>query len=255
MAVMTLLAILLAGLSLTASAAVYVAARARGETGTEPLSALATAAAFAHEWLALIALLLALPLRLGRAADARTAPKVALFIPELRCSSAGFWYLRGRLRASGWVGIAGLDRTRSADLRDAAAALDARIATLAPDSELVVVGHGVGGLLARDYAAARRLRHVITLGTPHAGSAALPYRVLGGAPAPTDAGPQANPLVDVIALYSDFDAWLQPMDNAYCPGGFNIAVSGLGHCAMLLSPRVADLIAENLPAPGSALRR
>ena len=31
---------------------------------------------------------------------------------------------------------------------------------------------------------------------------------------------------------------------------FNIAVRGVGHCAMLLSRRVADLIAENLAAPG-----
>ena len=62
-------------------------------------------------------------------------------------------------------------------------------------------------------------------------------------------GTPTEPAGDVIALYSDFDAWLQPVDDAYCPGGFNIAVSGIGHCAMLLSRRVADLIVENLTAP------
>ena len=55
----------------------------------------------------------------------------------------------------------------------------------------------------------------------------------------------------MIAIYSDFDAWLVPIDDAYCPRGFNIAVSGVGHCAMLLSRRVADLIAENLDRAGA----
>jgi pimeloyl-ACP methyl ester carboxylesterase len=171
-----------------------------------------------------------------------------VFVPELHCSSAGFWYLRRRLGSLGWDGIAGLERTRRSDVQRAIADLDVRLAGLPAGTELVFVGHGVGGLLAHHYAIARPalpVRHVITLGTPHRGSSALPYRLLGAAlaPAPSDAR------VDVIALYSDFDAWLQPIDDAYCAGAFNIAVSGIGHCAMLLSGRVADLIAENLAAP------
>jgi hypothetical protein len=87
---------------------------------------------------------------------------------------------------------------------------------------------------------------VITLATPHQGSDAPAYRWLG-------AGPVAPPVVvsatDVTAVYSDFDAWLVPVDNAYCPGGFNIAVGGVGHFATLRSRRVADLVVENLAKP------
>ena len=35
------------------------------------------------------------------------------------------------------------------------------------------------------------------------------------------------------------------------PGGFNIAVRGIGHCAMLLSRRVGDLLVENLSSARS----
>ncbi len=250
-----LCAALLAALSLAATAAVYAAGRGRGATGAEPLAPAGVARAFVHEWLAAVALLAALPLRLRPAARRRAAQSVAVFVPELRCSSAAFWYLRRRLRAAGWEGVAGIDRARSGDARAAMVDLDACLAALPAGCELVFVGHGVGGRLAYRYAAARpalRVRHVITLGTPHRGSGALPYRVLGAPAALASAPASSETQVDVIAIYSDFDAWLQPMDDAYCPGGFNIALSGVGHCAMLLSRRVADLIAENLAAPPPA---
>ena len=152
-----------------------------------------------------------------------------------------------RLRAAGWSAVAGVHRMGDmAQVRDA---LDAQLASLPVGAELVLVGHGVGGLLVRQYAESRpalQIRHVVTLGTPHQGSRAVPYRWLRAPalpPAPNE------PRVDVIAIYSDFDAWLVPIDDAYCPRGFNIAVRGVGHCAMLQSRRVADLIAENLAAP------
>ena len=245
----TLLVALLIALSLlAATAAAYaVGRRQRGDAGTEPLHAVGAVLAFLREWLASLALLAAWPFHLRAEAGEPGSLRVALFVPELHCSSAGFWYLRRRLRLGGWSSAAGVRRT-GRGRAGAMAALDARIAALPAGVELVLIGHGVGGLLARDYAEARpglRLRHVITLGAPHQGSRGLPYRVFGPPPVPPAATGSG---VDLIAIYSDFDAWLLPVDDAYCPGGFNIAVRGVGHCAMLLSPRVADLIAENLAA-------
>lgn len=238
---------------LAATAAAYAVGHRghRGEAGTEPLHPVGTVWAFLHEWLAGVALLAAWPFRLRKQPGAAAPHGVAVFVPELRCSSAGFWYLRRRLRAAGWPTVAGAERPRSAD--DMIAALDARLGELPRGTELVFVGHGIGGWLAREYAEARpelRVRHIVTLGTPHQGSRALPYRLLGG---PTPGPERAAARVDVIAIYSDFDAWLIPVDDAYCPRGFNIAVRGIGHCAMLQSRRVADLITENLaaPAPGA----
>jgi pimeloyl-ACP methyl ester carboxylesterase len=240
---------LLAALPLAATAMVYAASRDRGESATEPLGPAGIALAFGREWAATIALLLASPFRLPRATPPPAPRGVVVFVPELLSSSAAFWYLRRRLRAAGWDSIAGMERGPRDDAA-ARAALDARITALPAGMVVVIAGHGIGGRWACRYAAARpdvRIRHTVTLGTPHRGSTALPYRLLrAGAPPPET--PTAAP-GDVIALYSDFDAWLRPVDDAYCPGGFNIAVSGVGHCAMLLSPRVADLLVENLTAP------
>lgn len=252
LATILLLVLLTAIPLLAATATAYGVGRRghRGDAGTEPMHPLGSITAFLHEWLSGVALIVAWPFRL-RARKLGAAPRVAVFIPELRCSSAGFWYLRHRLRAAGWPSIAGVERPHSA--AEVTAALDARLAALSRDVELVFVGHGIGGVLAREYVAARpqlRVRHIITLGTPHQGSRALPYRLLG---APTASADGAASPADVIAIYSDFDAWLIPVDDAYCPRGFNIAVRGIGHCAMLQSRRVADLIAENLAAPAPAV--
>jgi pimeloyl-ACP methyl ester carboxylesterase len=244
-----LLVVLTALPLLAATAAAYAVGRRahRGDAGTQPLHPVGRVWAFLHEWLAEVALIAAWPFRLRQRPVASPAHGVAVFVPELRCSSAGFWYLRRRLRAGGWSSVAGVERPASA--AEVVAALDARLAELPRETELVFVGHGIGGLLACEYVAARpelRVRHVVTLGTPHQGSRALPYRLLGATtPAPEAAGTR----IDVIAIYSDFDAWLIPVDDAYCPRAFNIAVRGIGHCAMLQSRRVADLIAENLAAP------
>jgi pimeloyl-ACP methyl ester carboxylesterase len=242
--------LLTALLPLAATGGAYIACHGqRGDAGTEPLRRVDTARALLREWLATLALIGAAPFRLGARTHDPALRGVAVFVPELHCSSAGFWYLRRRLRAAGWASIAGLERGGAGAAATATAAVDAHIAALPPGTDIVLVGHGVGGLLARNYAAARPelpVRHVVTLGTAHQGSRALPYHLLGAPAAP----PVANGhQVDVIAICSDFDAWLVPIDDAYCPQAFNIAVRGVGHCAMLLSRRVADLIAENLAAP------
>ena len=236
---------------LLATAAIYAAARRRGEAGTAPLPAAAAALAFLRESLAMLALITARLLPARAEPIDRTPHRVALLIPEMHCSASSFWYLLRHLHAHGWAGAAGPPRTIGA--AQTFAALDARIAALPPACELVLIGHGIGGLLAHRYVQARpaaRIRHVVTLGTPHQGSAALPYRLLSDRGAIPPALPATGAAsTDVIAIYSDFDAWLVPVDDAYCPGGFNIAVRGVGHCAMLLSRRVADLIVENLAAP------
>jgi pimeloyl-ACP methyl ester carboxylesterase len=232
---------------LAVTAAAYAIDRGhRGDAGTEPLNFAGSLWAFLHEWLAGVALLAAWPFRL-RGKPSTDARRVAVLVPEMHCSSASYWYLQRRLRAAGWSAIAGVHRT--GHVAQTNEALDAQLALLPAGAELVLVGHGVGGLLVRDYAERRpdlHIRHVVTLGAPHQGSRAVPYRWFR---APTLPPAPSEPRVDVIALYSDFDAWLVPIDDAYCPRGFNIAVRGVGHCAMLQSRRVADLIVENLAAP------
>ena len=56
-----------------------------------------------------------------------------------------------------------------------------------------------------------------------------------------------------VAIYSEFDAWVVPVEAAYDQGAFNIQVRGIGHFSLLTSRRVYALLAENLtPDPGQA---
>ena len=246
MGIAVVCAVLLA-VPLAATAATYAAARNRGESGVAALGPLRAVLAFAQEWLATAALLAACPWRLPSRASA-TCRRIAIFVPERYCSSATFWYVRRRLRKAGWESAAGIDRTRDCDEAADLAAIDAHLAALPAGTSIAMIGHGLGGRLALAYAAARpniAIHQIITLGTPHQGSTALSYRALGDGPPSTPAA--AGP-IDIIAIASDFDAWLQPFERAYHLNGFNIALRGVGHCAMLLSRRVTDLLVENLNA-------
>ncbi len=239
----TMLLVVLAFLPFAATVATYATARRRGETGTEPLSVGARARSLLRETGAALALVAALPLRLRPLRPRTVSRGVVLLIPELHFSSAGFRSLARRLADAGWTVLAAVEHPDSEAFEAVVAGLDARIDVVPGDVDLVVLGHGFGGVFARQYAATHpRVRRVVTLGTPHQGSRALPYRWLGSGTVPRATAGAA----DVTAIYSDFDAWLVPVDEAYCPGGFNIAVAGVGHCAMLRSRRVADLVVENL---------
>ena len=54
---------------------------------------------------------------------------------------------------------------------------------------------------------------------------------------------------DVISLYSDFDELVIPTANAEYNGAFNVQIRSIGHFSLLTSPRVFELIIENLEAP------
>lgn len=245
--------ILLAGLPLAVNAAAYASLRQAQRRAPEAaLTPPIFLPAFLVEWLASLVWLVARLEWLRRPA-LRAPQGTLILVPEVRGSAASFWWLRARLADAGWASVAAPGIGGAADLDAAAAALEAWLRRQPPAAApLVLLGHGIGGVVARrcaQRAGAPAVRHVVTLGSPHQGSSALPYSVLGAAGAAAAAPLNEAATVDVIAIYSEFDAWLQPLEKAYCPGAFNIAIHGVGHCATLLSPRVASLIVENLAAP------
>lgn len=232
----------LVALPLLATLGSYATARHRGETGTEALGLPETIRAVLEEAAATGALVATLPLRLHPARPPTASRGVILLIPELYCSSGSLRSLAHRLAEAGWITLAAAEHPSVANYETVKAGLDARIERVPAGVDVVLLGHGGGGLLAAHYAATHpRVGRVVTLATPHQGSRALLYRWIG-----PDARTPAGITADVVAIYSDFDAWLVPVDDAYCPGGFNIAIGGIGHCAMPRSARVADLVIENL---------
>jgi triacylglycerol lipase len=131
------------------------------------------------------------------------------------------------------------------------------------DERVHVIGHSLGGLIARYYA--QRLggdRHVhtlVTLGTPHHGTqlawagSLLPL-VRQLTPNSSVITELAEPAVQCrtrfIAFYSDIDHLIVPSRNArlYHPdlNVHNIAVRGIGHLSMPNNGRIAFLIAQAL---------
>ncbi|WP_409059234.1 lipase family alpha/beta hydrolase [Streptomyces sp. SYP-A7185] len=134
-----------------------------------------------------------------------------------------------------------------------------------------IVGHSLGGLIARYYAQRlggdERVRTLVTLGTPHEGTRVVPL---------ADAHPivrQMRPGSDVIqelrepapgcrtrfvSFWSDLDQLMAPLETA-CVNhpdliAQNVRVSGIGHLALPVHPAVAAGIRQalDLPATGSA---
>jgi len=219
---------------------------------------------FFEECLATALARVALPLRrnaapaVGGAADAGRSPLV--LVHDWGLSSGSFALLRRRLQRGGFGPVYDFRyRSARADIEAIAAQLRDFIEPLAAQSQqpITLLGHGIGGLVVRYYARrfpARRVRRLVTLGTPHHGSLLarrwLPHLApdspwLGN----LNAGDRTPQQYDAIAIFSTFDALLLPPAVAYYDGAHNVQLNNVGHYAMLTSRRVYDLIAENLAAP------
>ncbi|MEU3740715.1 alpha/beta fold hydrolase [Streptomyces sp. NPDC032198] len=160
------------------------------------------------------------------------------------------------------------------DIRTAAELLGRHIEEICERTghhQVDIVGHSLGGLIARYYAQRlggdERVRTLVTLGTPHEGTRVVPL---------ADAHPivrQMRPGSDVIeelrepapgcrtrfvSFWSDLDQLMTPLETA-CVNhpdliAQNVRVTGVGHLALPVHPAVAAGIRQalDLPAPGSA---
>ncbi|MEU6679277.1 alpha/beta fold hydrolase [Streptomyces sp. NPDC046925] len=159
------------------------------------------------------------------------------------------------------------------DIRTAAELLGRHIEEICERTghhQVDIVGHSLGGLIARYYAQRlgghARVRTLVTLGTPHEGTRVVPL---------ADAHPivrQMRPGSDVIeelrepapecrtrfvSFWSDLDQLMAPLETA-CVNhpdliAQNVRVSGIGHLALPVHPAVAAGIRQalDLPSPGA----
>ena len=122
---------------------------------------------------------------------------------------------------------------------------------------VAIVGHSMGGLVARAYL--RRHGHakvsaVVTIGTPHRGSVhawLFPGASLGQL-RPSNAwlgelnrdhpGNSAR----IVSIWSWHDSMVAPQTNCVLDGAKNIALAGIGHNALIADERVYDLVAAEL---------
>ena len=142
-----------------------------------------------------------------------------------------------------------------------------RIVAATGQARVVLVGHSMGGLVARAYVAKHgpaRVARVVTLGAPHHGSWLA--RLGPGANA-REMRPGSAFLVDLerreaqarspvaASIYSPHDNMVMPQASSRVEGARNIALAGLGHIAMLGSPRLAEALLAELTQAGAAPAR
>ncbi|MQY50498.1 esterase/lipase family protein [Rhodocyclus gracilis] len=187
-----------------------------------------------------------------------------LLIHGYGCSRGVWWWMRGRLERAGWnVATVNLEPVCS-DIDAYAASIHRRIDAVCKAtgrSQVVLIGHSMGGLAARAYVrkhGAARVARVLTLGTPHRGSRLAHLGIGDNA---RQMQPESDWLqrlarvssdVDTVVIYSPHDNYVMPQTLLELPGVPQRRVDGVGHLAMLFSPRVVATLLVVLAAPSLA---
>jgi triacylglycerol lipase len=184
-----------------------------------------------------------------------------LLIHGYGCNS-GYWHFMSRALSRAGIGHYGIDlEPVLAGIDQFVPALHARIEEICRQTgqeRLVIVAHSMGGLVARAYLrdhGARRVLQVITLGTPHRGTALARFAAgqnvremlwtgsaeNGRCSAWLDSLDQREdralrPLF--VSIYSHQDNIVSPQLSSHLTGARNIEFNGIGHVALGLHPRV-----------------
>jgi len=125
-------------------------------------------------------------------------------------------------------------------------------------ARVAIVGHSMGGLVARAYLrryGAQKVSTVMTLGAPHHGSVhawlfpgiSLAQLRPGNAWLADLNRTEGAPVgVRVVSLWSWHDSMVAPQTSSRLAGAENIELAGIGHNALLGDHRVFALVAEEL---------
>jgi pimeloyl-ACP methyl ester carboxylesterase len=130
-------------------------------------------------------------------------------------------------------------------------------------SRVDVVGHSLGGLIARYYVQRLggdlRVRTLVTLGTPHSGTRVAPLanahpivrQMRPGSPVLEElSAPAPGCRTRFVAFWSDLDHIMEPLEAACIEHPDlmveNVRVSGVGHLALPVHPAVANGIRQAL---------
>ncbi|MEU5215627.1 alpha/beta fold hydrolase [Streptomyces sp. NPDC020807] len=158
------------------------------------------------------------------------------------------------------------------DLRTAAELLRRRVEAIharTGRAEVDIVGHSLGGLVARYYVQRlggdARVRTLVTLGTPHSGTTVAPLADAhplvrqmrpGSAVLRELAEPSPGCRTRFVSFWSDLDQVMAPVETARLDHPdllvHNVRVSGIGHLALPVHPTVAAGVLEALDGDGPA---
>ncbi|MEU3461518.1 alpha/beta fold hydrolase [Streptomyces sp. NPDC006733] len=178
-----------------------------------------------------------------------------------------FTFLRRSLRNHGWTHVQALNYSPlSCDIRTAAVLLGRHVEQICAETgqrQLDVVGHSLGGLIARYYVQRlggdARIRTLVTLGTPHSGTRLAP--LLAPHPIVRQMRPGSGLLQELtqpapgcrthfVAFWSDLDQLMIPAETARIDHPdlvvHNVHVAGIGHLSLPVHAAVAAGIRQAL---------
>nr|WP_261991823.1 alpha/beta fold hydrolase [Streptomyces sp. or43] len=184
-----------------------------------------------------------------------------------------FVLLRRSLARHGWHHLESLNYSPlTCDIRTAAELLGRHIEEICARTghrEVDIVGHSLGGLIARYYVQRLggdgRVRTLVTLGTPHGGTAVAP--LAGAHPIVRQMRSGAAPIEELrlpapgcrtrfVSFWSELDQVIVPVEAACIDHPdldvVNVRVTGVGHLALPVHPAVAAGIRQALDAHVSA---
>lgn len=218
---------------------------------------------FAREWAAHFVAAFTMPFAvLDPRARAAIGPAIhrvpVVLLPGYLMNQACFWPLSAYLRRRGWAWVLPLNnRPRSAPVVAYARALDERIEAYCKQTgaeQVDIVAHSMGGIIAAIYVnrmgGARRVRRLVTLGTPWQGTRMSVFAHLrqGQDLAPgCDAIVAAQrPAVPTTQIWSRADHLVIPCAHNLSDGVAGIEVERVGHVSLLVSAVVWRHVAQLL---------
>lgn len=199
--------------------------------------------------------------------DLHSSQVPVLLVHGLADNRSIFAVLRRMLHRNGVRRVMAMNYSPlTADVRAAATVLATRIEAICAETgspRIHVVGHSLGGLIARYYVQRMggdaRVQTLITLGTPHGGTARarlLPFNSLARQLLPGSeilaelAEPAPGCRTRFVAVYSRHDPVVTPARCARIDHDDldvrNVPISGVGHVSLTCHPWVVDLVCAEL---------
>jgi triacylglycerol lipase len=213
--------------------------------------------------------------RFDRYVAAEPATLPVLLVHGYGCNS-GYWRSMSKALAQASISHTAIDMEPVFGTIDAyvPAIRDAveRLCDESGTQQAVIVAHSMGGLSARAYLrdyGSDRIARVITLGTPHNGTALASFslgengrqmqwiREAAGGMASDwlQQLQQAEPAAMrklFVSIYSHHDNIIAPQNSSHLTGAKNIALHGIGHVALALHPHVQQIVIDEITAASHA---
>ncbi len=203
----------------------------------------------------------------------RPAALPVLLVHGYGCNS-GYWHSMSKAMSRANISHYAIDMEPVIGSIDAYASVIhravERICSETGSDKLVIVAHSMGGLASRVYLrdhGDRRVARIITLGTPHRGTGLANFGVglnceqmrwtgdgLEGVCSEWLQALEASEDVDsyraFVSIFSHHDNIVAPQTSSRLAGAANIELSGVGHVALAMHPKVQSIVIDEvLKAP------